>query len=307
MRRLALALLFTACDGTIWSPPKPPPVEPPPPPPAPKCEDTLAVGRSMIHRLTRLEYDRTVAALLGDTSEPARAFPEDVGEAGFDNVSDLQTVSLPIAREYEGAAWKLAEGLWEREYDTGLDKRWNLDRLGDGGVETLQQTCCTEPPYHHVEGDGGYGFFVAYDALVHTALDRAGDYTIRFDGWAQFHADAGPLLEDGGAITFNWNVKFDDVQVLRTPVQGTAAMPRQHQVTVHAEQPGVYRARGRTRPPRSRTSSPSSAPRRRCRLSSTACASATSPPPAPACARRSSASCAARTAARSRPTRSPRR
>jgi hypothetical protein len=68
------------------------------------CEQ-LDVGVTPLRRLTRSEYDRTVADLLGDTSAPAEQFAPDEKLLGFDaglNVSRL------LAEQYMNAAEALA-------------------------------------------------------------------------------------------------------------------------------------------------------------------------------------------------------
>jgi hypothetical protein len=65
-------------------------------------------GPSPIRRLTRVEYNNTVYQLLGDTSQPADAFPPDEEASGFDNQASALVVSPLLAEHYMTAAEALA-------------------------------------------------------------------------------------------------------------------------------------------------------------------------------------------------------
>ncbi len=75
------------------------------------CSD----GTVTLRRLTQTEYNNTVRDLLGDTSQPAAAFPADSRNLGFDN--NLQTLSTPpvLVARYESAAGKLIDDAWARD------------------------------------------------------------------------------------------------------------------------------------------------------------------------------------------------
>ncbi|HEX3696493.1 MAG TPA: DUF1592 domain-containing protein [Polyangia bacterium] len=68
----------------------------------------LVPGRSPLRRLTRIEYNNTVLALLGDTSQPALQFEPDTLADGFTNNADTQNVDTTLAQEYLGAAEALS-------------------------------------------------------------------------------------------------------------------------------------------------------------------------------------------------------
>jgi hypothetical protein len=57
-----------------------------------------------LRRLTRREYDNTVADLLGDRSSPARAFAPEGGTTGFDTAADGVTLSDAVVEQYVEAA-----------------------------------------------------------------------------------------------------------------------------------------------------------------------------------------------------------
>lgn len=65
-------------------------------------------GPAPLRRLTHGEYDNTVAALLGDTTEPALAFPLEEKAYNFTNNATARSVSQILAEQYETAATKLA-------------------------------------------------------------------------------------------------------------------------------------------------------------------------------------------------------
>ena len=72
------------------------------------CAGPLLTGPAPIRRLTRVEYNNTVYQLLGDTSQPANAFPPDEEAAGFDNQAAALVVSPLLAENYMSAAEALA-------------------------------------------------------------------------------------------------------------------------------------------------------------------------------------------------------
>jgi len=61
-----------------------------------------------VRRLTHIEYDNTVADLLGDTSAPAKAFTADVAQDGFTNNALGQSVSPALTEQYMAAAEALS-------------------------------------------------------------------------------------------------------------------------------------------------------------------------------------------------------
>lgn len=80
------------------------------PPPGAKCDGSIDPGRTGIRRLTRDEYDNTVRDLLGDSTRPARGFPDD-----DHSEADLMTVSTLLVSKFEEAADQLVEAAWTRE------------------------------------------------------------------------------------------------------------------------------------------------------------------------------------------------
>jgi hypothetical protein len=72
-------------------------------------------GASPIRRMTRVEYDRTIADLLGDDSAPAQSFPAEEVALGFDNSATARGVSTVLAEHYllaaEGVAARAVQSL----------------------------------------------------------------------------------------------------------------------------------------------------------------------------------------------------
>jgi hypothetical protein len=68
----------------------------------------ISPGAAPLRRLTQSEYNNTVRDLLGDTTQPASAFPPDQKVGDFSNTAVALTVSPLLAQSYETAAEQLA-------------------------------------------------------------------------------------------------------------------------------------------------------------------------------------------------------
>ncbi len=68
----------------------------------------LNPGPTPLRRLTRREFDRTVADLLGDNTAPSTTFPAEEHANGFDNNADLAQASVLLVEQYELVAERLA-------------------------------------------------------------------------------------------------------------------------------------------------------------------------------------------------------
>ncbi len=66
--------------------------------------EAATVAREPLHRLNRLEYDRTVRDLLGTNLAPAANFPPDPASEGLDNLASALTLGAPLLDLYAGAA-----------------------------------------------------------------------------------------------------------------------------------------------------------------------------------------------------------
>ena len=63
-------------------------------------EGDIYVGRAPIRRLTRFEYNRTIAAVLNDNSNPGNTLPPELLGNGFGNDADEQPVSSFLGEQY---------------------------------------------------------------------------------------------------------------------------------------------------------------------------------------------------------------
>lgn len=69
----------------------------------------LNPGPAPLRRLTRDEYDSTIAELAGDTTHPGKDFPPEARALGFNNIADAQTVTTLLAEAYKSAAEGIAD------------------------------------------------------------------------------------------------------------------------------------------------------------------------------------------------------
>jgi hypothetical protein len=110
---LAVACGLWACEGAIGSVAGPDghdgTGEPVGEQPGAEC-DAPAPGPRPLRRLTRVQYNATVADLFGDTSEPASAFPPEGRSLNFRGIAAAQTVSALLVESVKGSAEKVAEG-----------------------------------------------------------------------------------------------------------------------------------------------------------------------------------------------------
>jgi cytochrome c553 len=65
-------------------------------------------GRTIAHRLNRVEYANTIRDLLGVDFHAAQEFPADDSGYGFDNIGDVLTVSPTLMQKYLSAAEQIA-------------------------------------------------------------------------------------------------------------------------------------------------------------------------------------------------------
>src|SRR5688572_5955842 len=218
-------------------PPPPPPPPPPMEPPGLVCTATLAPGRTPIHRLTRLEYDRTIRALTGELADRAALLPADPSHAGFDNVSDVQSVSLLHTEKYEEAALAVAEGVWTRELDRGLAKRWEAElRSEEPGYEVLQQSCCGSPMWNNIVQNGARGLWTAYRIFTITELDRPAEYRISVSAFTE-RVDTSTVPPR----PLQLQVMFNEQPIVTVEMTATIEAPQLIVGTVDVETAGFHR------------------------------------------------------------------
>ncbi|MCC6623076.1 MAG: DUF1592 domain-containing protein [Deltaproteobacteria bacterium] len=73
------------------------------------CSAQITPGPAPLRRLTKTEYNNTVAELLGDTSRPADAFPPEEETLGFDNNASGRGVTQVHIERYMQAAEQLVK------------------------------------------------------------------------------------------------------------------------------------------------------------------------------------------------------
>ncbi len=83
---------------------------------AKSCPSTLDPGPNRVRRLTRREYNNTIAAVLFDTSNPAASFPSDERRLNFDNNAEALTVQPSLAEAYMLTAATLAQNAVTSNY-----------------------------------------------------------------------------------------------------------------------------------------------------------------------------------------------
>src|SRR5687768_14826170 len=78
-------------------------------------------GRATIHRLNRAEYNNTIRDLLADDSRPADDFPADDFGYGFDNISDVLSISPLLFEKYELAATAAIGRAFSKPIETEIE------------------------------------------------------------------------------------------------------------------------------------------------------------------------------------------
>lgn len=79
--------------------------------PLPESCNQPQPGRAPLRRLTRFEYNNSVAALLGDTTQPANSLPSELLGNGFGNDADEQPTSSFLVEQYGTIAAGVASRL----------------------------------------------------------------------------------------------------------------------------------------------------------------------------------------------------
>ncbi len=167
--------------------------------PPPSCDtDKPYVGTSILRRMTRLQYDRTVLQLLGDDSEPARLFPVETREEGYDNQASSQHVQRPEVVAWETAASDLASrALSNFDRLLGCAESDDLDSCFSAQLPTLMRRVLREKP--STEETTRYQSF--YDSLREEATpERSAELILRALLMAPqflFIVEEGGVFEEG--------------------------------------------------------------------------------------------------------------
>lgn len=155
-------------------------------------------GRTVIRRLNRVEYERTICDLLGIHVELRDTLPLDTSSNGFDNVGDaLHVSSFLMDRYLEAADRALGLAIANRKQPPLLKKRYSLK-------DTHQVRTSTESVYRK-KGDTVVCFSSSHwNSIVVSPFyptDR-GNYRIRISAYgvqnpgkpATYRIDVGPML-----------------------------------------------------------------------------------------------------------------
>lgn len=164
---LPLVLALTGCVGELGDPNGEPSGTDPTLPPG------ADPGRVTMHRLNRAEYNNTVRDLLGTKLHPADDFPADDYGYGFDNVSDVLSISPLQLELYERAAETLAEEAMLVPTASQTTKVEAETLKGSIGVATAD----------------GWNLYSNGEVPFTTALPADGKYTLSARVWAD---QAGP-------------------------------------------------------------------------------------------------------------------
>jgi hypothetical protein len=130
-------------------------------------------GRVTIHRLNRAEYNNSIRDLVGVDFHPADDFPADNSGYGFDNVSDVLSLSPVLLEKYLTAAQHILDQAIPTEIAPSRTKHWNANLMAVG---------------FNADGDRGDGWMplgsLEEDAVSTTTVLSGGDYTMRVMAFA---------------------------------------------------------------------------------------------------------------------------
>jgi hypothetical protein len=100
---------------------------------SPACKN-IDPGPAPLRRLTRAEYDHTVADLIGQDLQLAKDFPPEELERSFDNNAELRSVSDRLAASYVAAAEQVGAAV-----AANLGKHLACDAARDGEAACLDR------------------------------------------------------------------------------------------------------------------------------------------------------------------------
>lgn len=178
-----------------------------------------AINNPALHRLNRAEYANSVHALLALDVDTDKLLPGDAMSHGFDNMSDVLTLSPALMEAYVRAAGKVSrDALGDRHADA-LSHTYTLPRvvsqmnhvdgapLGTRGGITVQ---------HNFPADGKYTFKVSF----YHSLDGP------IFGAMQDHGQSIEISVDGARVAlFPINPKMTKFDEMRTPPIDVKAGP----------------------------------------------------------------------------------
>jgi len=112
----------------------------------------LDPGRVTAHRLNRNEYGNTIRDLLGVEFRAQKDFPTDDSGEGFDNISDILTISPVLMEKYLAAAERIASRAVAAD---PLPQPFSVEYSGkDKGIRRVDLS--TVEASHRIDFDGEY-------------------------------------------------------------------------------------------------------------------------------------------------------
>ena len=161
-------------------------------------------GRVTVHRLNNTEYANTVRDLLGTTLTPADDFPADDYSYGFDNISEVLSISPVQVELYHRAAKELAAEAMRGPVFVE-DHRVQAEDVGGTTGKVV---------------DGAWAFMLPGQLDATMALPHEGTYAIQVRAWA----------DQAGAELAKMEVSVDGKAVQTFEVGGSIDAPEIYEV-----------------------------------------------------------------------------
>ncbi|MCX4240641.1 DUF1592 domain-containing protein [Paraliomyxa miuraensis] len=170
--------------------------------------DELDPGRVTMHRLTNAEYDNTISdVFFGLPLEPSSVFPADEVSLGFDNISDVLSVTPVLFELYERSAEQAIELALTSTGGGGEVERHEAEDVGG----TSGQPCC---------GGGFWALSSNGEIATTMSLATGGEHEIVVRAYGQ----------QAGADLPHMTISVDGVAISEIDVTATSDAPAEHTV-----------------------------------------------------------------------------
>ncbi len=193
-------------------------------------------GRVTIHRLNRNEYNNTIRDLVGVNFQPADDFPADNSGYGFDNVSDVLSLSPTLMQDYLAAANKVLDEAIATDAIPSETKHFQANLMEFG---------------FNADGDSGDGWMplgaLEEDEVAMTLPVNGGDYTVRVQAYNKVRgaAPAKPIyltcmMDD--TVVQQWGITATDVASPGVYEARVSIPPGKHRLAMvnHRMRGGAY-------------------------------------------------------------------
>ena len=203
-------------------------------------------GRVTVHRLNRNEYNNTIRDLVGVDFQPADDFPADNSGYGFDNVSDVLSLSPTLMEDYLSAAGKIMDQAIATDPIPSEKQHFAANLMQFG---------------FNADGDSGDGWMplsaLEEDEVAVILPISGGDYTVRVQAYNKSRGAGGGRGRGAPATAASTNAPAT-AALAPAPAAAPAAAGKPILLTcmidytiVHVwavtatskDQPGVYEAR----------------------------------------------------------------